>query len=130
MTETKPAPKYIYELTDPNGKLRYVEARNKEQAIAHVFHPAIRTLSDRDAVTIARNPNIQVETAGEKLASLELPLATADGAAGDGQPTTEIVGEAVAQSDPGPVAGTPSTDTTPPADEPQKKRGLFGRSVA
>lgn len=129
MTETKPAPKYIYELTDPTGKLRYVEARNKEQAIAHVFHPTIRTLSARDAVTIARNPNIHVETAGEKLVTLELPLAAAEDA------PEHVVAQSVsdhlepAQADPG-HAPEPATDATPSTDEAPKKRGLFGRSAA
>lgn len=125
MTETKPAPKYIYELTDPAGKLRYVEARNKEQAIAHVFHPAIRTLSARDAVTIARNPNIQVETAGEKLASLELPLATVS-------TDTEftVTQSESGQLEPAQAVSEPTADAARATDEPQKKRGLFGRSAA
>ena len=135
MTDAKPVLKYIYEMTDAAGKLRHVEARNKEQAIAHVFRPQIRTLSARDAVTIARNPNIVVEVAGEKLVNQELPLTPPSGADGasapviepslEGVPTqapTEIVDQATAQSEPEPAS------IDPPAEP--KKKGLFGRSAA
>lgn len=60
----KPPVFYLYEIPDATGKIRYVEARNREQAIVHVFHPVIRTLSARDAVALARNPDIIVEHAG------------------------------------------------------------------
>lgn len=130
MTDAKPVLKYIYEMIDAAGKLRHVEARNKEQAIAHVFRPQIRTLSARDAVTIARNPNIVVEVAGEKLVNQELPLVPLSSAGGasapvieptlEGAPTqapTEIVDQVPVQTDPEPTADKP-------------KRSLFGRSAA
>lgn len=135
MTDAKPVLKYIYEMTDAAGKLRHVEARNKEQAIAHVFRPQIRTLSARDAVTIARNPNIVVEVAGEKLVNQELPLAPPGGSVGTNEPVidpsqegvstqakTEIVDQVIPQADPEPAS------IDPPAGP--KKKGLFGRSAA
>ena len=129
MTETTPAPQYIYELTDAAGKLRHVEARNKEQAIAHVFKPAIRTLSARDAVTIARNPNIVVETAGEKLVNQELPLAAASDAGGASEPVIEPTLEGVPTQAPTEIVDQAPAQAEPEPAEP-KKKGLFGRSAA
>ena len=125
----KEAPRYLYEFADDTGKMRYVDARNKEQAIAHVYKPKVRTLSARDALTIARNPNIVVETAGEKLPSLELPLAAPEGVAAAQADAAPPDGEAPAQAEPEAVT-EPVTDTTPPADEVPKKKGLFGLTAA
>lgn len=133
MTDKKEAPRYLYEFQDSGGKMRYVDARNQQQAIAHVFRPQIRALSARDALTIARNPNIVIEIAGERPENHELPLVTAQGGETEnassepvidpmleGVPTqaqTEIVDQAITQADPEPTTDKP-------------KRGLFGRSAA
>lgn len=130
MTGAKPVLKYIYEMTDASGKLRHVEARNKEQAIAHVFRPQIRTLSARDAVTIARNPNIVVEVAGEKLVNHELPLVPLSSADGASAPVIEPALEGVPTQAPAEIVDqvTHQADPEPTTDKP--KRGLFGRSAA
>ena len=119
MTEPKkPAPKYIYELADASGAIRYVEARSKEQAIAHVFKPIVKTLSARDAVSIARSPNIVIEVAGEvkPLDQPELPL-VAPQCDGEPQAATSTEPAAIVEQD---------AVQTPAAPKP----GLFGRKSA
>ena len=131
MTETKkPAAKYIYELADGSGAARYVEARTKEQAIAHVFKPTVKTLSARDAVTIARNPNIVVEIAGEaKLDQPELPLASGaqDPA---GTPQAESSTDNVLTQAADPIVDQSAAQADPEPSAAGKKKGLFGRSAA
>jgi len=54
---------YIYELPDAAGKLRYVEARSRDQAIAHVYRPQVRVTSRAD-LPLLRNPLTVIEVAG------------------------------------------------------------------
>ncbi len=54
---------YIYELPDATGKLRYIEARSRDQAIAHVYRPPVRVTSRAD-LPLLRNPSTVIEVAG------------------------------------------------------------------